>query len=85
MANGRKKTTHVEGSESDEDTETPPPVVIKDVAAFQELVCRPVLAEVALGSGIWVREVTAVHVDELVQILHACLARRGVDLDELHG
>ena len=73
---GLKLATHVESDVDPNESEVTPMVAIKDIRIrLQELVCRPVRAELATARRVWIRYIASKIVDELAQVLLTSLTR----------
>ena len=75
-----EKTTYVKSDVDPHESKVAPMVIVENVRIrLQELVCGPVRAELTTARGVRIREVATEIVDELAEVLLACLARRRQD------
>jgi hypothetical protein len=73
-------TTYVKCNINAEKAEVAPMMVIEDIRVRrQELVCGPESTEMAIVHSPWIRDVTAIIIDVLAQVVLTCLTRRRGD------
>lgn len=75
-----ENTTHVKSDVDKHQSKVAPMMAEENVRIrLQEFVCGPVRAELTTARGVRIREVATEIVNELAEVLLACLARRRLD------